>query len=349
MLEVKKLYRTEFIQIIKEFWQQYSRRFLIFFILLLLLIGIYRIEFTAGSEMFADFWDAIWRWVITASTIGYGDKYPTTQWGQWLAVAYIIVSILLFGDLVSQITSYLLTKNQKKMTWTLKSTFRNHVIVYGKSSIETSRMLRQLSKEFDKIVFISSNIEIPKRILRMQSDGLRIERVSWNPDNAEILDLANVSDAVEFVLLHDEGLGWDKDMLMYVMNIKLMNEHVPIIVEISDENSRPLFEKAGCKTIINTQSLGKNLLVRSLTDDVHLIFDELLENDEWYEIYKCALGQEREWKTLSQLKKFYLDSDIDVEIIALEDGNKKTYFEKYSIIAKDTSAYIICQKRLKEI
>jgi Trk K+ transport system NAD-binding subunit len=75
----------------------------------------------------------------------------------------------------------------------------------------------------------------------------------------------------------------------------------------------------------------------------------LLENDEGYEIYKCSLWVEWEGKTLAKLKKFYLDSDIDVEIIALEDGNRQTYFEKHTIIKSDTSAYIICQKRLKEL
>jgi Trk K+ transport system NAD-binding subunit len=199
------------------------------------------------------------------------------------------MSIFLFGDLVSQITSYLLTKNQKKMTGTLTTQFHRHVIVYGKSNIETARMLRQLSKEFEKIVFVSSNSEIPKRILRMQSEGIQIDRVSGSPDNTEVLELAGVHNAVEFVLLHEDTPDGDRDMLMYVMNIKMLNEELPVIVEISDESSRPFFEKAGCKTIINTQSLGKNLLVRSLTDDVHLIFDELLENDEGYEIYKCSL------------------------------------------------------------
>jgi voltage-gated potassium channel len=43
--------------------------------------------------------DAIWYVVVTMSTVGYGDRFPVTEWGRIWGAAVIIVGVGVFGTL----------------------------------------------------------------------------------------------------------------------------------------------------------------------------------------------------------------------------------------------------------
>ncbi len=58
--------------------------------------------------------DAFWWAFVTATTVGYGDISPATLPGRLTAVILMVTGIGLIGTLTSTITSYFLTKEQKK-------------------------------------------------------------------------------------------------------------------------------------------------------------------------------------------------------------------------------------------
>jgi len=45
--------------------------------------------------------DALWWSVVTISTVGYGDTYPTTEWGRFIGVALIVTGVVLFTTITS--------------------------------------------------------------------------------------------------------------------------------------------------------------------------------------------------------------------------------------------------------
>jgi voltage-gated potassium channel len=60
---------------------------------------------TKGSNIH-DFGQGLWWAIETVTTVGYGDRYPTTSFGQGVAVLLMLVGIGLIGTLTATVASY---------------------------------------------------------------------------------------------------------------------------------------------------------------------------------------------------------------------------------------------------
>jgi voltage-gated potassium channel len=58
--------------------------------------------------------DAVWWVFVTITTVGYGDKYPTTGWGRTLGVIVMFCGIALLGVLTSFLASFFVAQPKKK-------------------------------------------------------------------------------------------------------------------------------------------------------------------------------------------------------------------------------------------
>jgi voltage-gated potassium channel Kch len=58
--------------------------------------------------------DAIWWCYVTITTVGYGDKYPTTNWGRFVGILVMSVGVGLFGTLAAYLSQIFLAPGKKK-------------------------------------------------------------------------------------------------------------------------------------------------------------------------------------------------------------------------------------------
>jgi voltage-gated potassium channel len=63
-------------------------------------------ERNAKGANIHDFGQGLWWPITTVTTVGYGDRYPTTSLGQGVAVFLMLVGIGLIGVLTATIASY---------------------------------------------------------------------------------------------------------------------------------------------------------------------------------------------------------------------------------------------------
>ena len=63
-------------------------------------------EHTARGANIHDFGQGLWWSIETVTTVGYGDRYPTTSFGQGVAVLLMLVGIGLIGTLTATVASY---------------------------------------------------------------------------------------------------------------------------------------------------------------------------------------------------------------------------------------------------
>jgi voltage-gated potassium channel len=63
-------------------------------------------ERSAHSANIHDFGQGLWWAIVTVTTVGYGDRYPVTPFGQGVAVVLMLTGIGLIGTLTATVASY---------------------------------------------------------------------------------------------------------------------------------------------------------------------------------------------------------------------------------------------------
>lgn len=69
-------------------------------------------ERSAGEANITTFGDALWWACTTVTTVGYGDRFPVTTEGRFVAVALMLVGIGLVGAVTAAVTSWILARVQ---------------------------------------------------------------------------------------------------------------------------------------------------------------------------------------------------------------------------------------------
>lgn len=88
-----------------------------FFVLCVLEFGsmaVLKAESTSPNANITSASDAIWWCYVTITTVGYGDRYPVTNWGRIVGILVMSVGVGLFGTLAAYLSQSFLSPGKKK-------------------------------------------------------------------------------------------------------------------------------------------------------------------------------------------------------------------------------------------
>lgn len=117
-------------------------------LLFLLTLGSVAILFAEGGEPNANIHNAsdAWWWaLVTVSTVGYGDFYPTTNLGRLIASIMLICGVGIFGMISGLVTSVIASP---KSTSTAKLLKQNNVLL--KELIAEQRIVNERLEKLEK-------------------------------------------------------------------------------------------------------------------------------------------------------------------------------------------------------
>ncbi len=107
---------------------------------LLAAVAMDDLERNSPTATIHSFGDSIWWAFTTVSTVGYGDRYPVTTGGRFVAAALMVVGVSLFGVITASIATYFV----RNVRQTEEDTTGNEMAA---RLVRVERLLEQLSEQ----------------------------------------------------------------------------------------------------------------------------------------------------------------------------------------------------------
>jgi voltage-gated potassium channel len=182
--------------------------------------------------------DAIWWWVVTSATVGYGDIVPATWQGRLVGIATIFLGIFSYVGLSALIieSAHLYMERRERGRAAVKA--RDHIVLCEYTAV-ADELIRILP---ESPPFVGREIVVVSDLVSV-SPYLRHHFVHGVPLNPAALQKANVREAAYvFVFANLRFADPDIKALHTAARVHELNPRATILVELMDPGS-PLLKK----------------------------------------------------------------------------------------------------------
>ncbi|WP_328528320.1 ion channel [Nocardioides sp. NBC_00368] len=108
-----------------------------------------------GSDIVhpANYW---WWFLVTATTVGYGDFFPETTGGRFVGAYVVFGSITTLAILFSRISAIIENTKGRRMRGEISFSGRSHIVLLGYTAGRTERLLTELLSEPEREVVLAT-------------------------------------------------------------------------------------------------------------------------------------------------------------------------------------------------
>jgi voltage-gated potassium channel len=260
--------------------------------------------------------EAIWWALVTMTTVGYGDYFPSSSGGRYLvAMPAMVVGIGVLGFIISEVSAKLVDSRSKRARGMSQFHIKQHILIIHYSGYELiKKLIGELrsdhSTKNQPICILDEHLtELPADLARM---GILF--IQGNPTHKNTLTRACAQEASHAVILaKDPAVPQSDDTTL--TTVLVLKNHAPnvfAIVELLDpEKSQPV-TLAGANSVVCLTDLSGNLLIQELQDPgVKNIVSTLTSNRTGEQFYLTTIQSSVE-KTYRDLVLWNLDRGYSV-------------------------------------
>jgi len=260
---------------------------IVYFILLSFLIWY---EKDSTQSAITNYNQAMWYSLVTLTTVGYGDLYPTTIYGRLVGLVFVLFSVGLYGFLISQFGNILSTIKENKKRGYHGTTMKDHAVIIGWNDFGKA-VTEQLLGVGKAVAVVTDKINDIDTIKGVFSDKQFFSLYS-DFENYELLKKANLEQSsMVFINLDD-----DTEKLVYILNLKKRYGHLNFIVTLDNGDLKHTFISAGVTHAISKNELASKLLASYIFEpDVAAYSEDILSyaiSDDDYDIKEFMITDE---------------------------------------------------------
>lgn len=234
--------------------------------------------------------DAVWWSMVTMTTVGYGDFFPTTPGGRYvIGFPTMLFGISILGYLLSTLATYLIEERSKELKGMSDNVLRDHILLIhypGMARVQAVLTeLRHDPKTKDcAVVLLDAHLEeLPEQLAQA---GLKFVRGDASKEST--LERACFRDARFAIILSQDpnDPGSDNANLAAALTLEHLHPGIFTVAECIDPERIELLYKAGCDAVVCLTALATNLVVHELLDPgVQKVIGEATNNLSGQNIY----------------------------------------------------------------
>lgn len=268
-------------------------------------------------QSFPTIFDGIWWAIITASTVGYGDFYPTTLLGRITGILLLLVGTGFLSSYFIHLSAATVTKQNEYLEGKVGFNGDDHVIIIGWNERSRS-IIRTLSETRMQIILIDESLGANP----IKHDNVHFIRGRANRD--DILLKARIQSARKVIITSDQNLDElqaDMNTILTLLAIKGLNPGVRCIAEILTSEQVNNARRAGADELILTNALTSAVFLNSISssDFVDPLLDLLGEMNGKHLSY-IPVETKLIGKRFQETSQFLL-SERNVTLIGVKKGD----------------------------
>lgn len=219
----------------------------VFLFLSAIIVGVFGYTYVFDFPLI----DGLYMTIITITTVGFSEVHPLTDGGKLFTVFLILISISIYGYVVTVVSEYLSNSTLMEALKTNKilkkiNALEGHTIVcgYGRNGRQAASKLKKFKKS---CVVIEKSPELLKEI---EEEGFLF--IDGDATDDESLLKAGVENAQNLIT----ALPSDADNLYVVLSSRQLNEKMTIVSRATNESTQKKLKIAGADNVIMPDKLG---------------------------------------------------------------------------------------------
>ncbi|NVM21877.1 MAG: ion transporter [Desulfobacterales bacterium] len=217
--------------------------------------------------------DAVWWTIVTAATVGYGDKVPETVGGRVTAVLVMIVGIALVSIVTGRIASWLVEwKIREGRGLTTQRKLKGHIVICG--------WKHDMGALLTNVLKVNPGLTSADIVLVSMAKPAKVENIRSLPElrnavfvrgdyvDEAVLHRANIKEAAKALVLADQDIDAspqeiDSRTVMVVLTIKAISRDIYTCAELIDSKFERYLQGVHCDEVFLCRHHNRMLLANA--------------------------------------------------------------------------------------
>lgn len=216
---------------------------------------VYR--YLGESELAASPITFAYYYVVTASSIGYGDLSPASDAGRLFTIIYLVpLAFALFATLIAKMVSIMVQEiNNIHNGLGDYTSWKNHLVIVGSVPEKTDRLILELEREFKQVIVVTASDNRP---LNPDVTVVRAPTLASLPD----LQRAGIAGAKAVVVMAEN----DQDTLLAALAVtSLVDKERHVVAHFERAEVAAILE-ANCPNVETVANNAVDQVSRALAD-----------------------------------------------------------------------------------
>ena len=328
---------------------------LTFLVLSLCSLSMYFFERDAMQASIRTMGDAFWWAVVTVTTVGYGDKVPSTLAGKLVGLVLMFSGIGLLSIVTATIASLFVQQKIKEGRGLETIKDKDHIVICGwNSNAEKAIKVFTLDDHTKKNTIVIVNELSVDEIdsLRSKYEKYDFKFIRGNFIHEDVLNRANIKKAKYAIVLADTSGDHalqkaDERTALGTLAIKTIAPNVRTCAELlSIENKQHLKRAKVDEIIVRDEHIGELLASATVYPGLSKVISSLLSYDEEHRLEKIEIPDRFVGKKYEDLVQFLREKHNSVLIGILTE---RKGLQLGDILSDDVSAIdMFIKKKFEE-